>query len=154
MSTDKPVKILFRFHSNILDEITVETLWADVIDEKLGYYKLDNIPFYAPLIALGDIVHAEYDESEGMLTYRSTIEYSGNSTIHVIIMDDGYDINAIRKVFEDMGCLSERMKNRYFAMEVPFNVDYLPIKQKLMKMAGEEIIDFAETSLSDNHYHE
>ena len=34
------VKILFRFYSNILNDWTIETIWASIIDEKEGKYKL------------------------------------------------------------------------------------------------------------------
>jgi len=53
---DNYVKILFRFHSDVLDEETVETMWATIVDKDKGFYKLDSIPFYAPLVASDDIV--------------------------------------------------------------------------------------------------
>jgi hypothetical protein len=80
------VKILFRFFNEVLDEWTVETLWADIVDSEKGLYKLDNIPFYAP-VASDDIVYAEYDETQKQLTYRETVEHSGNSTVQVVIMN-------------------------------------------------------------------
>ena len=60
---DKFVKILCRFYSNVLDEWTVETMWAETIDKDKGLYKIDNIPFYAS-IASDDTVFAEYDDTE------------------------------------------------------------------------------------------
>ena len=148
---DNLVKIQFRFYSNILDEETVETMWAKIVDEEKGYYQLDNIPFYVPVTASGDIVFAEFDNDEQTLTYRSTIEFSGNSTIHVIIMNNNDEINNIRETFNKMGCKSERLNNRYFAMEIPANIDYQPIKQKLEEMKEEEIIGYAESCLGENH---
>jgi hypothetical protein len=56
MADNKLVKILFRLYSTILEEMTVETMWAKVVDEDQGLYGLDNIPFYLPVIASGDIV--------------------------------------------------------------------------------------------------
>ena len=73
---DNHVKILFRFYSDVLGEWTIETMFAEIIDRSKGFFKLDNIPFYAS-VASGDIVFAEYDESEQMLTYRKTVKYSG-----------------------------------------------------------------------------
>lgn len=151
MAEDKLVKILFRAYSDILEEITVETLWATAIAEGKGLYQLDNIPFYLPLIATDDIIHAEFDEDEEMLIYRKTVKYSGNSTIHVIVLDDVNDINDIRDIFDDMGCPSECCNNKFFAMEVPAAIDYLFIKRKLDDLAKEDIIDYAESSLSENH---
>src|SRR4051812_5592972 len=100
MDNSKSVKILFRLFSDILEEITVETLWATIVDESKGRYKIDNIPFYLPSIASGDIVFAEFDEDEGRLTYREVVEYSGNSTVHVILLDDLAEIDTIRKTLE------------------------------------------------------
>jgi hypothetical protein len=66
------VKILFSFYSNVLEENTIETIWAETFDFHKGLYKINNIPFYASF-AMGDIVFAEFDEDEQMLTYRETV---------------------------------------------------------------------------------
>jgi len=145
------VKILFQFHSDIFDEEMVETIWAKVVDTKKGLYKLDNIPFYAPLVASDDIIFAEFDEQQQMLTYRKTVEFSGNSTIQVVLMDKLKDINSIRKIFEDLGCISEKVNDGYFSMEIPAIVDYKLIKQKLDQLEQLEIIGYAEPCLADQH---
>lgn len=144
------VKILFRFFSNVLDEWTVETMWADTVDADKGLYKVDSIPFYAP-VASDDIVFAEYDDTEQMLTYRKTIKYSGNSTIQVVLLDTKHDINTIRDTFKDFGCISEKLNDRYFAMEIPADKDYTPIRQKLSELEVQEIIGYVESVLSDKH---
>src|SRR5258708_40347062 len=104
---DKYVKVLFRYYSNVLEEETVETMWTTIVDAEKGLYKIDNIPFYGPMVASDDIVFAEYDETELMITYRETTEYSGNSIIQVVLMSGQGEINDVRKIFEDMGCPSE-----------------------------------------------
>ena len=71
--TETHAKILFRYHSDILDEVVVETMWSEIIDNEKGIYKLDNIPFYGPLIATDDVFHAKYDENEEAIVYRETI---------------------------------------------------------------------------------
>ena len=96
---EKTEKILFRFYSNIFDEEMVETMWCEEIDKENGIYKIDNIPFYAPLLASEDIIFAEFDESEQMLTYRDTKDFSGNSVIQIVIMNEKTDINEIRSSF-------------------------------------------------------
>ena len=147
---DTSVKILFRFFNNVLDEWTVETMWAQTVDSVKGLYKLDSIPFYAT-VASDDIMLAEYDESEQMLTYRNTVEYSGNSTIQVALMDTTTDVNAVRDIFNELGCLSEKLNDKYFAMEIPANIDYLPIKKKLKELEESGVIAYAEPCLSENH---
>ena len=145
------VKILFRFYSDILEEETVETMWAIPVDKSKGLYKLDNIPFYAKLIASDDIVLAEYGETELMLTYRKTIEHSGNSVVAVIMMEDATNINSIRDVFSKMGCISEKVNNVYFVMEILASTDYRLIKEELDTLEKLKILEYAEPCLSNIH---
>ena len=147
---DNFVKILFRFYSDVLDEWTVETMWAEIVDEGKGLYKIDNIPFYAS-IASDDIVFAEYDDTERMLTYKETVEYSGNSLIQVVIMDKSVVTNDIRDIFNSMDCKSEKFNEGYFVIEILADKDYKPIKQKLTELQDKGTIDYAEPVLSDKH---
>jgi hypothetical protein len=148
---DNYVKILFRFHSEVLDEETVEIMWATIVDKDKGLYKLDSIPFYAPLVASDDIVFAEFDDQEEMLTYRKTVEYSGNSTVQIVLMDKTKDINQIRDTFKELGCVSEKFNEGYFSMEIPSTVDYKNIKKKLDELENQETIGYAEPCLADGH---
>ena len=150
-SKHQQVKILLRYYSSLLDEETVETLWANVVDEAKGHYKIDNIPFYGPLLASDDIVWAEYDDVEEMLTYRETITSSGNSVIQVVILNESIEMDEIRNEFEEMGCPSEKFNEGYFVMEIPFNLDYKPIKGKLDQLRSKNFIDYAEPCLSKKH---
>jgi hypothetical protein len=149
----KSTKILFRFFSNILDEWTVETMWADIIDENKGLYKLDSIPFYAP-VASDDIVLAEYDETEERLTYRETVEHSGNSTIQVVLLDTTTVINTIRDTFRELGCISEKLNDRYFAIEILADKDYSIIRQRLTEFEDAGTISYAEPCLHQNHWYD
>lgn len=150
-TNENSVKILFRYFSSVLDEWTVETMWADTIDADKGLYKLDSIPFYGPIVASDDIIFAEYDEDEERLTYRKTIKNSGNSIVTVVIMDETYDINTIRNIFKELDCLSERVNDAYFSMEILADKNYKPIKQKLAELEDDGIIGYAEPCLSDKH---
>jgi len=144
-------KILFRFYSNLLEESTVETLWALMIDPVKGYYKLDNIPFYVPGLASDDIILAEYDEDEQMMTYRELVECSGNSAIQVIVRDTGKDASSLRADFKKAGCPSEGLNERYFVVGIPVGLDYGPIRQRLVQLQEAGIIDYAEACLADGH---
>lgn len=151
---DNHVKILFRFYSDMLEEETVETMWATIVDKEKGLFKIDNIPFYAPDVASDDVVFAEYDEDEKMITFRECVEYSGNSTIQVVLMDNSRELNTIRQIFIDLGCLTERFIDYYFSMEIPANIKYTPIKTKLNELEQQEIIAYAEPCLADGHRYE
>lgn len=148
------VKILFRYYSNVMEQVIVETMWATTVDKEKGWYRIDNIPFYGPLVASDDIVYAEFDEGEQMLTYRETVQESGNSIVQVVIMDEATDISDLRKVFEDMSCPSERIGDKFFAMEIPASVDYVPIKMKLDELSQNGMIDYGEPCLSEKHGNE
>ena len=144
-------EVIIKFFSEIFDQEMEEALWALVIDKEKGHYKIDSLPFYAPLIATNDIVQATYDEDEQKLVYRKTVEASGNSTIHVVVTDEAKDIEEVRNVFTSLGCVSEKLNDSYFALEIPFNADYSIAKQELDKLEEEEIIEYAEPSLSEIH---
>ena len=148
---EKTEKILFRFYSNIFDEEMVETMWCEEIDKENGIYKIDNIPFYAPLLASEDIIFAEFDESEQMLTYRDTKDFSGNSVIQIVIMNEKTDRNEIRSSLTEKGCQSEKFNENYFSMEIPYNLNYKPIKTILDKLENQEVIGYAEPCLSEKH---
>ena len=150
MHEENSIKIFFRFFSDILDEEATETLEASVYQLEYNYYKLASIQFFAPKIALGDVVWAEHGSLD-RITYRKTVEYSGNSTIHVILMDDVHTIETVTGIFEDLGCTSAEMNNKYFALNVPANVDYFPIKRKLDELEKAGALDYAESGLSEKH---
>lgn len=151
MSEDNSIKIFFRFYSDILDQETTETLDARVFEKEYNYYKLESPPFFAPKIAIGDVVWAEHSPLDGVLTYRKTVQYSGNSTIQVIIMGDAYTIEAVREVFSDMGCASVELNPKYFALTIPADIEYIPIKRKLDELEKQGAIDYAESGLSEKH---
>ena len=148
---EKYEKILFKYHSNVLDEPTVETMWAEIIDKDNGIYKLDNIPFYGPQIATDDEFYAEFDESEKMLTYKKTTKHSGNSIVLVIITKKGFDKEIIRNRFKELDCESEGLNDNYFSMEIVKKVNYSGIRKILDEYENDGIIEFAEPCLSDKH---
>ncbi|AZI24038.1 DUF4265 domain-containing protein [Pedobacter sp. G11] len=151
MAEEEHEKILFQFYSNVLDEETIETMWAVVIDKENGLYKLDSIPFYAPNVAANDIIYAEFDEDQERLTYRHTVESSGNSTVQVVMMDSDAVTNEIREVFDSLGCSSEKYSEGYFVIDVPSSLNYATVQDKLTELQNAGILDYAEPCLSKKH---
>jgi hypothetical protein len=145
------VKIRFNFYSNVLEEQTIETMCAQTIDSQKGIYEIDNIPFYASL-ATGDIVIAEYNEDEQMLTYTKTLEYSGNSTVQVVILSKKVPAIELRDIFDSKGCETEQLNDGYFVINVPANKEYKIIKDELVMLEEKGVIDYAEPALSDKHW--
>ena len=68
-----------------------------------------------------------------------------------MLLDKKHDINTIRDMFKDFGCISEKLNDRYFSMKVPADRDYTPIRQKLSELEEKEIIGYAEPVLSSKH---
>ncbi|OYQ49732.1 hypothetical protein CHU92_00275 [Flavobacterium cyanobacteriorum] len=147
---DKYVKILFRFYSDVLEDWTVETMWAEIVNLEEGLYKLDNIPFFAS-VSSEDIVYAEFDDDDEMLTYSKTVVHSGNSTIQVVIMDENIATEELRVLFNSLGCDSEKFNEKYFVIEVSQRVNYNPIREKLIELEKQGIIGYAESNLAENH---
>ena len=144
-------KILFRYYSDLLEDTVVETMWGEIIDLEKGYFKLDNIPFFGPLIATEDIFFAEYDENEQRLTYRKTIENSGNSIVQVVILEKDFDKEIIREKLKAINCQSEGLNDTLFAVEVVKEVDYSIVKSLLLEYESLSVIEFSEPCLSEKH---
>jgi len=144
-------KILFKYYSDLLEDTVVETMWAEIIDLEKGYFKLDNIPFFGPLIATDDIFFAEYDEDEERLVYRKTIESFGNSILQVVILEKGFDKEIIIERLKLINCTSESLNETLFAVEVIKEVDYFVVKNLLNEYELQEIIEFSEPCLSEKH---
>ncbi len=144
-------KILFKYYSNYLEETVSETMWAEIVDLQKGLFKLDNIPFFGPLIATDDLFYAEFDAEEERLVYKETIENSGNSIVQVIILEKGFDKEIIREKLKAINCLSEGLNENFLSVEVVRDVDYSIVRSILNEYESQEIIQYAEPCLSDKH---
>ncbi|GAA3755764.1 DUF4265 domain-containing protein [Flavobacterium ginsengiterrae] len=144
-------KILFKYYSDYLEETVSETMWAEIVNLEKGLFKLDNIPFFGPLIATDDLFYAEFDEDEKRLVYKETIENSGNSIVQVIILEKGFDKEIIREKLKAINCLSEGLNDNFISVEVVRDVDYSIVRSVLNEYEAQEIIQYAEPCLSDKH---
>ena len=144
-------KILFKYYSTYLEEIVSETMWAEILDSEKGLFKLDNIPFFGPLIATDDIFRAEYDENEKCFIHKETIEHSGNSIVQVLILEKEFDKEIIREKLKAINCLSEALNDTFLAVEIAKNTDYSIVKNLLSEYEANAVIEFAEPCLSDKH---
>lgn len=151
MEQETHKKILFKYYSDYLDEVVSETMWAEIIDLEKGLFKLDNIPFFGPLIATDDIFYAEYDETEERFMHRKTIQNSGNSIIQVAVLEKGFDKEVIREKLKAINCLSEGLNETFFAAEIAKDVDYSLVRNLLNEYESQDIIEFAEPCLSEKH---
>lgn len=149
--SDEHEKILFKFHSDVLNELTVETMWALKVDPDNGIYKLDNIPFYGPQIATDDEFYAEYDEQELQLTYRRTTKQSGNSIVQVIMLNEEVNNQIIRDQLRELNCLSEGLNEKFFSVEILKKTNFRTVKELLDKHEQQGTLEYAEPCLSEKH---
>lgn len=129
-------------------EFETESLWCTKVGDN---YIVDNIPFIAKRISLGDTIKAEYDENEKVFYFDDYIEVSGNSTIR-IYFEDGSIIQEVRRQLEKLGCESEAFLSRkIIAVNIPKEVDYKPVKEYLENGEQNELWIYEESCLA-HHY--
>jgi len=105
-----------------------ESLWCTKVGDN---YIVDNIPFVAKRISLGDTIKAEYDDDDKGYYFDEFVEVSGNSTLRLFFQDEGI-IPGVRKQLEEFGCESEAFLSRkLIAVNVPKAIDYRPVKEYL-----------------------
>ena len=73
------VKVNFVY-CDLDEELATESVW---VEKENNYYRIKNIPFFAPNISYDDLISVEEDENE--LFFDEIIKASGNSTIQIII---------------------------------------------------------------------
>jgi hypothetical protein len=120
-----------------------EGLWA--IDLGGGLYRIDNIPFYARDLALGDVVAALCGD-EGLI-YQRRVAASGHSTLRVLVFEDG-QAQPIRSELAALGCATELSQRAdFFSVDVPAHVDYAGVAAVLQRHATAGRIDYEESAL-------
>lgn len=135
-------KVKFVYH-DLENNIEVESVWASKED---NYYRIKNIPFFAPNIAYDDLVSVEEDDGE--LFFDEIIEESGNSTVQVILFDED-KAEMIKNNVENLHCGWEgsHLKN-YFSINVPKDVNYDPLRDFLQHFHTKGILDYKESCLA------
>jgi hypothetical protein len=146
--TSMKAKVRFEFYNDVLDRQEVETMWADIVDEAKGIYKLDNIPFFVTSFACGDIVKAKKID-DGFPTVIKLVEESGNSTINITFLSNEQPNKSdILKNLNDLGVDYEGMESLlpgYYSLNIPQRVNYLAVREFLS--SKEDVLDFREACI-------
>ncbi len=107
-------KVRFPFTTSA-GAVEVETMWTMKREDG---YEVDNIPFYATGVAVGDVVATESDVDGGLL-FLEVIRPSGHSTIRLWFSDER-DVAQVRESLRSAGCTSELSElPRLVAVDVP-----------------------------------
>ncbi len=100
----------------------METLWA--FDLGAGRYRLDNLPWYAYRVSLGDVIEAASD-AEGQLHMVRVVSKSGNRTLRLFFVaadlhtDWPAEIREVMDRLVELGCSYEGANRQYQAVNVP-----------------------------------
>ena len=125
------------------NEYETESLWCE---KKGKYYIVDNIPFIAKNISLGDTIQVEHDLEDNEYYFEDMIEVSGNTTIRILVYDN--DIEKIRKWLKKKGCESEvLLERKIIAVNIPKAVKYLEIKSYLDQGENNKLFTYQESAL-------
>lgn len=97
-----------------------ETVWAEPVGGDI--YRLDNIPYFAYGLSLGDHVRAAHD-GEGPLRMVELVKPSGNRTLRVAFLDQpgasSDEAAPLREHLEALGCELEIAFSTLLAVSVP-----------------------------------
>jgi len=122
--SDEGVKIALRGPDG-----EVETLWAEPAGEE-GQYVLDNVPWYALGVSLGDTVEVAPDAG-GRLEMTRVVRKSGNRTLRVILeltspgREWTCESRAVVDGIRERGCGIENMNGKLVAITAPASVDLI-----------------------------
>ncbi len=100
--------IKVNFELEIIEDgfppIAIETLNARLRDD--GKIELDNTPFFAECVAVGDIISCSKDEHDHNYIFENVITPSGNKSISIIFIHDECK-NKIYEYLKEKDCYCE-----------------------------------------------
>ncbi len=144
-------QIKITYHSEVLERETEEILWAIPVDTEKGLFKIDNIPFYGPELSCEDIVLASVSQDKAVYNFEQVYQYSGNSTIQVIVQSEKYNKEDLYNEILYAQTEIELVDEYYFVINVPEGTCYKNVYAILAALEDEKVITFAEVCLSPKH---
>jgi hypothetical protein len=110
-----------------------ETLWAVSLGDQL--YRLDNTPWFARDLALGDIIRAS-DGSGGIRRFAELVKPSGNWTVRVFVPDAPSREEIKKEIFDFLsaeGCKYESFGSEkgLIAITIPADVGREGVLERL-----------------------
>lgn len=123
-----------------------ESVNAEMISSE--NYKILNTPFFVYNIAWGDIVTVR--EENGLLYADNLVSHSGHSTVRIFFLKE-LSLDEMQKYLHplnEMNCFYEHSKERFFALDIPPEVDYSNVEKYLSKLELDGIIEYEEGFIS------
>ena len=138
------------YYNNVDNEPAVES----IVCEKVGSntYKLIEIPLWSYSLSLGDTISVSDDPLGNGLSFEAFSEFSGNSTVQIVELIKGGIFQIVPKLEEIVGKDNIRFNSSsYIAVNIPAEIDYMPLRLFLKEYESKEIISFTEARLGKNH---
>jgi len=115
-----------------------------------GRYSIKSIPFFANLLAIGDVVLTKYNEHKE-LQYAKHESHSGHSTIRAIFRKKYKDyISSIREILNILGCQSELANvGPLLAIDIPSTVRLEVVRNLLSDDERNGLLSIEEACIWD-----
>jgi hypothetical protein len=119
-------KKVFFVQKDSSDGYQIESLWCTIFKNN---FVIDNIPFVAKRVSLGDVISAEWDEDDQCYYFDDFISVSGNTTVRLFLQKEE-DIKEVRDYLSSKNCESEIfLSQKTVAINIPKDVMYPPLKE-------------------------
>jgi hypothetical protein len=118
--------------------IATESFWARRI--RAGVYELQNIPFFAYDLNLGDVVRAKAPDRDSLPEIHAVVKRSGNRTLRVIFAK-GTRKRARDKALKQLGARYEGFNDRYFALSVE-GEHHDEVEKALKKLKRDKVLTY------------
>jgi Domain of unknown function (DUF4265) len=139
MNKNKVILTYYDYEGNLAEE----RVWVHPVNANL--YRVENIPFFAPNLALYDIISVEIDNE--LMYFDDLLTPSGHATIQIIFLNPE-EKDTVLMWLEQQGCSWEGMsKTLYFALDIPPNINYLHVTDYLNIKREKAILDYKEACL-------
>ena len=142
MSSEDHVKVHITFpHSETDDTPRGESMWA-IKTDKPNHFKIDNLPFYAYGVTLGDIVRCEevdgYDNEVVEVVEPAPVKML---RIFFAIDDEDTYIGITKGMTDKFGANWERATGRYYSVVVP-DESFEEFFEELERLHGKDLLHF------------
>ena len=140
---DRPKLVKIRLPLEPDAPYVTECVWARPIGD--GLFVLDNVPFFAFGLGLGDKIYAQR-ASDSLLEFAGVAEHSGHSTYRVFV-DDSVESDRIETCWQQLqslGCGRELGTAGLWALDVGPSVNLSSVYRVLERAEAEGVWSFEE----------
>jgi hypothetical protein len=141
----KRAKVMFQIEQKDgYPPVAVESMWAVKVGD--GLYEIENIPFYAKGIGLGDIVGTTASET-GSLVFDRVASSRGHSTLRLVFIEMR-ERKRIEKALEALGCGWEGgVEPSLISVDVPPAASFDEVLKLVSEACTQGILDYETAAI-------